>query len=258
MSKPEINIVSPDKVDQPPKITAVNEELKINGEIDEPVIQGNVGDCWLLSGINALNSTDKGKEIIRNAIIPNDDGTVTINFAGVQKQITITPDEIKKYDTDTNFQDMYSNGDNDALVLEIGMRKLIKENPKLLIGLDKDINGGQTFNFRKALIPNYNIIKIRDVYGKPAENDGKSSISSSSSGPSDMYKNKIKEVLQKAIDNKNIAIEFSNGQHSMAITKVTENKVTYIDSMNYHETTLYWDEFINSRIKLTYTDLSDN
>lgn len=257
LNKPEVNIVSTNKVEQPPKITAVNDELKINGKIDEPVIQGNVGDCWLLSGINALNSTDKGKEIIRNSIIPNDDGTVTVNFAGVQKQITITPDEIKQHDTDTNFQDMYSNGDNDALVLEIGMRKLIKENPKLFLGLDKDISGGKTFNFWKALIPNYNIMHIEDNYEQPeiTNDDG---IVSTSSGVSDIYAKKIKELFQNALDNKNIAIEFSTSGHSMAITEVKENEVTYIDSMNYKKTTLSWDKFINSGIVLSYIDLSNN
>ncbi len=257
LDKPEANITPSQKVEQPEKITAVNNELKINGKIDEPVIQGNVGDCWLLSGINALNSTDKGKEIIRNSIIPNDDGTVTVNFAGVQKQITITPDEIKQYDTDTNFQDMYSNGDNDALVLEIGMRKLIKENPKLFLGLDTDISGGQTFNFWKALIPNYNIMHIADNYEKPeiAEDGG----IIGKCGVSDMYAKKIKEIFENALENKNIAIEFSTDGHSMAITEVTENEVTYIDSMNYTKTTLSWDKFINSGVsELSYTDLSND
>lgn len=257
LDKPEVNIVSPNKVEQPPKITAVNNELKINGKIDEPVIQGNIGDCWLLSGINALNSTDKGKEIIRNSIIPNDNGTVTINFAGVEKQVTITPDEIKEHDTDTNFQDNYSNGDNDALVLEIGMHKLIKENPKLFLGLDKDISGGFTFNFWKALIPNYNITYIEDTYEEPEVTENGSIVGKS--GASDMYAKKLKEVFQKALNNPNIAMEFAYCGHSMAIVEVTKNEVTYIDSMNYTKTTLPWDQFINSAIEgFTYTDLSNN
>ena len=253
LSRPYINIVSPKKTKPPVKITAVNDELNINGKIDEPVIQGNIGDCWLLSGINALNASEKGREIIRNAIIPNKNGTVTINFAGVSKKITITAEEIKKHDTDTNFHDNYSNGDNDALVLEIGMKKLIKENPKLFLGQDKDIDGGQTFNFWKALIPNYNIAHIQDETPKAGKDAG----ISRTNRPSGMYAEKIRELFKNALNNKNIAAEFLIDGHSMAITEITENQVAYIDSMNYAKTSLSWEEFINKNPKaITYTDLS--
>ena len=97
---------------------------KVNGEIDEYVGQGGTGDCWLLTGVLALNSTEVGKNIIKSSITANADGSVTVNFKGVGVSYTISLDEIKKHDTDDIKGDAYSNGDNDMLVLELAVEKL--------------------------------------------------------------------------------------------------------------------------------------
>lgn len=245
----EKHIDSPRHIPQPETVSAVNENLEINGKIDAPVIQGGVGDCWLLSGINALNSTEKGKQIIRNAIIPNDDGTVTINFAGVGKKITLTPEEIKEHDTDLNFLDNYSNGDNDALVLEMAMQKLIEENPSLFPGLAVGINGGNTYDFWKAIVPNHHITKFQEKSTDMGIIKDGISVSESNGGASDVFSNNIRQVLTQALNNKNIAMEFVENGHSMAITDVQENQVTYLDSMDYTPRTMSWDSFINRGLK---------
>ena len=101
-----------------------NNTSGINGEFDEQIKQGGTGDCWLISGLLALNATDEGKQIIKDSISVNDDGSVTVNFRGVNASYTITPEQIKKYDTDNNTKDAYSNGDNDMLVFELAVKKL--------------------------------------------------------------------------------------------------------------------------------------
>ena len=250
----EKHIISSKHVLPQKNITAVNEELEINGKIDEPVIQGSVGDCWLLSGINSLNSTEIGKQIIRNAIIPNEDGTITVNFAGLDKQITLTADEIKENDTDLNFHDNYANGDNDALVLEMAMQKLIEENPMLIPELGNGINGGQTYNFWRALVPNHNITFLQEEPIKPMK-IGQTYVASSEG--SDIFSGKIREVFKQALHNKNIAMEFSNDGHSKAITDVQENQITYIDSMDYTQRTITWNDFIGMRPRsFSYIDLT--
>ena len=83
LNKPEVNIFSTNKVEQPPKITAVNDELKINGKIDEPVIQYKTGDCWLVAGLYALNGTEIGNKIINNAVNVNGSSSASINFVTV-------------------------------------------------------------------------------------------------------------------------------------------------------------------------------
>ena len=99
---------------------------KVNGEIDEPVAQGNTGDCWLVAGVLALNTTEVGRQIIKDSIKVNQDGSVTVTFKGFNPPIsyTISSEEIARHDTDTNTSDAYSNGDNDMLVLELAVEKL--------------------------------------------------------------------------------------------------------------------------------------
>ncbi len=95
----------------------------INGVLDEALEQGYNGNCWFIAGILALSATPQGKDIIKKAIVPNNDGSVTVNFEGVGKSYKITKEEIEKADKDNT----YSQGDNDMLVLEIAMSKYKKE-----------------------------------------------------------------------------------------------------------------------------------
>ena len=226
-------------------VTSVNDELEVDGIIKGPIIQGRgTGDCWLLAGLNALNSTEKGQQIIRNSIIPNEDGTVTVNFAGANKSYTLTPDEIKAHDTDLNLHDKYSNGDNDVLVLELGIEKLIKDNPELLNTSD-GIKGGSMDNLWKALTPNYQIETYDD------NKNGKG-----------IPEDKIRETLQKALNNKNVAIgfglrdggtakltngkdfEYNTNAHVLAVTNVNDNEVTFVNSTNGASYNMTWEEFI--------------
>jgi len=96
----------------------------VNGEFDEQIKQGGTGDCWLISGLLALNSTPEGKQIIKDSITVNDDGSVTVDFKGVGASYTISPEELQKYDTDNISNDAFSNGDNDMLVFELAVSKL--------------------------------------------------------------------------------------------------------------------------------------
>lgn len=86
-------------------------------EIDEPVSQGGTGDCWILTGVLSLASTEVGKQIIKSSITANSDGSVTVTFKGIGVSYTISIEEIKKHDTDNIKGDAYSNGDNDMLVM---------------------------------------------------------------------------------------------------------------------------------------------
>lgn len=55
------------------------ESFAINGEIED-INQGVSGDCWLVSDIIALKQTEAGREILRNAIHDNGDGTYSVTF----------------------------------------------------------------------------------------------------------------------------------------------------------------------------------
>ena len=100
------------------KIYLDGKEISANGIIENSQ-QGDIGDCWLLAQINALSDTDFGKNILKNAILLNQDGSYTINLKGVNKQYTFTPQEIQQA-VDSK---KYSFGDLDVLLLELSFEK---------------------------------------------------------------------------------------------------------------------------------------
>ena len=222
----------------------------VNGEIDEWVEQGATGDCYFLSGINSLATTPKGREIIKDSIKLNDDGSVTVTFKGAGKSYTITQEEIMQHDTDYDeFEyDAYSNGDNDMLVLEIAFSKLRQEE------YNNVIDGGYFDDVTKALTG-----KAAKFYTKESD---------------------IDEILENAKNNNNLALTFdlgsigithsakqtngedfdwSYGSHGFSITEVTDDTVTFInpwDSSN--PITMSLSEFKELNISyLSSVDLND-
>lgn len=108
--------------------TKVPTKTKFNRKIETTHQSKNQGDCWLLSGINALNYTDMGRKAIYDAIVPDTDssGGVTIKFKGSplkQKNIHITAYQIEK----AKQSGKYSNGDDDMIAFELATEVTLKE-----------------------------------------------------------------------------------------------------------------------------------
>lgn len=107
-----------------------NQDNSVNGEIDEWVEQGGTGDCWLISAVLALSSTNAGRQILKNAIQVSPNGDVTVTFIGLKDNngnpvsYTVTKEEILAHNTDWNASDRYTNGDNDMLAMELAVEKL--------------------------------------------------------------------------------------------------------------------------------------
>ena len=104
-----------------------NKENGINGEIDEPVYQGNYEDCWAISGVLAMSYTDTGAEIIRESINVKNDGNINIAFSGLNSEYTIPKDEFEanNYPILDPKADL-STGDDDMLAIEMGINKSIQ------------------------------------------------------------------------------------------------------------------------------------
>ncbi len=83
--------------------------------------QGEKGDCWLLATLNSLSYTDSGKDLIKNAITKNDDGTYSIEFKGVNTSIKITQEELTAAKQSGN----YAKGDDDVTLFELGFESVI-------------------------------------------------------------------------------------------------------------------------------------
>lgn len=115
---------NPQKVEKPNSVFAAYDIF--DGEI-EPTMQSMViGDCWLLSGVNALNTTKWGKKIIKDALRPDGEGGVIVTLKGAdssQKEYRITLAEIDK----AFASDRYSLGDDDMLAIELAVEKYARK-----------------------------------------------------------------------------------------------------------------------------------
>jgi len=82
--------------------------------------QGKIGDCWLLSGVNALSYTDEGKQIIKDALEYHD-GYTTVHLKGAI-DYDITDEEVEK----ARCREL-STGDDDMIILELAIEKAYKD-----------------------------------------------------------------------------------------------------------------------------------
>ena len=112
-------------------------ETVSDGKIDH-FEQGTIGDCWVLSGILAVTDTPEGKQLIKDTITDNGDGTYSVKFAGDPsgKTYTVTADDLNNSN---------SAGDIDVAILEEAARQYYEEND------DRDINDGGNKEFIELL-----------------------------------------------------------------------------------------------------------
>ncbi len=113
--------------------------LNINSEIDEQVKQSATGDCYLLATLNSLQETESGKEILKEAIVDNGDGSFTVNLKGVNMSYTFTTEDLEAAEVmlaDGSLggsavvgsgNERYSNGDDDAMLVEMAIEKFREE-----------------------------------------------------------------------------------------------------------------------------------
>lgn len=256
----------------------------VNGKIDEHVGQGGTGDCWLLTGVLALNSTEVGKNIIKSSITANADGSVTVNFKGVGVSYTISLDEIKKHDTDDNKNDAYSNGDNDMLVLELAVEKLKNDIASGKVKLDVIEDSYEGYNGESGEIeggfPQQLLYFLTDEESTTAT----AKYIRAPQTPNDpaqtfIPESYINKIFNEALENGNTAITFGlydgthsakltngkdyklplgRGGHALAITNLTKDTVTFVNPWDStKEYTMSWSEFAKLGIgMIATTDLS--
>lgn len=111
--------------------TALTEEETVSDGVIGDFEQSTskyMGDCWFLSAIVAVNDTSEGKQIIKDSITDNEDGTYSVTFAGDPSEtFTITQDDL---------DNINSSGDIDVAILEEAARQYYEKNE------DRDIGEG--------------------------------------------------------------------------------------------------------------------
>ena len=238
--------------------SSLNKADSVNGEIDRPAYQGRTGDCALIAGVYAFASTEKGYDIIKDAITINKDkdGTVesyTVNFKGINESYTITAKELNK---ETNFDpgrlitnSKYSAGDKDMALLELAIKKCANETTK--VDFDKQEKKLYGIYFTNV---NYLFTGEHSNYTNPTEFLNKLDNNELSKDTVGLIGFEKKQKV-KEIDGDKIKLI---KDHAYTITEVTKDTVTLLNPWNTGESiTLSRDTFENlETAQITYYDLS--
>lgn len=88
--------------------------------------QQDIGECWALSGVNALNTTSYGRKLISDSIKHNSDGSVTVTLKGVGKSYTYSAEKIALAQY-TDSKKSFAAGDTDMNLLEMAISDYRKE-----------------------------------------------------------------------------------------------------------------------------------
>lgn len=102
-------------------ITSQTSSFEIDKNIENSK-QGELGDCYILAGLNNLSYSEKGKQLIADSLQQNDNGSYTVNFKGSGDSFNITEEEL----ANARNSGEYSEGDNTVLLFELAFEKVIK------------------------------------------------------------------------------------------------------------------------------------
>ena len=215
--------------------------------------QQSIGDCWVLSGVNALASTPKGAQLIKNSIKHNPDGSVTVKLKGANRSYTFSADEVGGADY-VNNKYSYAKGDTDMNLLEMAItryrQELIASNPESWkyrdATMENPIDGGLTFE------------SLQYITGKKPE------VSFNS-------KNIAKMLAKKEQAPERYAAEFSfrkkdesidNGKviitgHAYSLSRVTSDTVYIINPWDSSKEIAYpIDKFLENCDEMAFLDMN--
>lgn len=91
-----------------------------DGQISDTKQSEKTGDCYLLSGVNALSNTSWGKEAVKNAISEDGEGGYNVQFYnanGELETVHVTSEELSAN------PEKYSSGDTDMNIIEVAAEK---------------------------------------------------------------------------------------------------------------------------------------
>jgi hypothetical protein len=114
--------------------------MYLDGTIEGDMKQGQTGDCWLLSSIQAIRTNPETAELLNDCISIDNDGNAVVNLRGAGTTYTITQKEIAD-------SLALSEGDPDIRAIEIAMGRYCKDNPNWVDRLKSTVIGGLVDRF---------------------------------------------------------------------------------------------------------------
>lgn len=118
-----------------------------NGKLDGTFKQGNTGDCWLLSGLQALSMSKEGKALLEKSVKVDAQGNATVTLGNVGKTYKITARDLKG-------SNELSTGDTDFRALEIAVDRYFREE---MPDGEADIDGNTASKAFEVLVGSKNI-----------------------------------------------------------------------------------------------------
>ncbi len=261
-------------------------DFDINGEIGD-FEQGQVDDCWLLTSLNSLSYSEKGREILKDAIKENKDGSYTVIFKGLNFSCTITKEELK----DARRTNEYSTGDDDVLLLELAFEKTLDkvknneielpENCPDLIDPDdegRSIEGGRLED-AIFLLTGENTTKVKNVfYGEEEMADAPEAFRLYNFAMEKFYK-KMREnpekycayisfrgekgnegaVTIKDTDGNDVVLTHNDGGHAWSLKSIDGNYITMVNPWDTSiEVTVTKQEFEKYAKRIEYYEYQDD
>ncbi len=255
-------------------------KFDINSKIEESS-QGLIGDCWLLAGLNSLSLTENGKQIIKDSITNNGDGTYTVHFKGISETCSCEiPDESLESADESG---LYASGDKDVLLVELATETLLTalqngevnlpdNAPKLLYnekgnpldgGYPSDIVyllTGKNMEYKNILDENSKCLKgdeLENFYNNELESFYTRFEQNPDSSCGCLHiKLEDEDIIVKDIYGNNTKLTKAGDNHSVSVKSVDENTVTLINPWDSStEVTIEKDTLKNHILAYEYMEV---
>ncbi len=232
--------------------------------------QRGTGDCWLLAGVNAISYTEKGRQLIHDALDYKENGDTVVHLKGAGDYV-VTKEELEAVkNKQRRGSKEYSVGDDDMLIMEIAIEKVMDDIATKRVKLSS--NAPAEYENQQELLADLNTYKNSITGGQITE------LMYLLTGKQTEYlrdknsmENALNDSMQKDValgaammDDKAVRDVNGNtvqlyGRHAYSVKNVTGDTVTVINPWNSaEEIVLSRETFMSAFDNISKCDLTDD